>query len=141
LAESVTGIRVTQGFSREALNAQMFGNLVHSHAGYNMAAARANGAFAPAIEFFNQIVVAFIFALGGYWALKTGTIDVEELIAFYFASSNMRNPKAVLGNQYVQAPSAMAGAERVFKLLDTPPDFAGDANAKSLAPIKGKVEF
>jgi ATP-binding cassette subfamily B protein len=47
----------------------------------------------------------------------------------------------MIGNIYNQALSAMAGAERVFELLDTEPEFADAPDAIALPPIEGRVEF
>jgi ABC-type multidrug transport system fused ATPase/permease subunit len=46
-----------------------------------------------------------------------------------------------LGNQYNQALTAMAGAERVFSLLDTQPDWSDAPDAGELPPLEGRVEF
>ncbi len=58
LAESVNGIRVTQGFVREDLNARLFRDLVTDHARYNMRAARTAGVFLPLLEFNSQFFIA-----------------------------------------------------------------------------------
>ena len=47
-----------------------------------------------------------------------------DLIQFFFLANIFFNPIQMLGNQYNQALTAMAGAERVFNLLDTPPDWS-----------------
>jgi len=51
------------------------------------------------------------------------------------------SPIAVLGNQYNQALTAMAGAERVFKLLDSRPEWTDAPDARDLPAIEGRVEF
>ncbi len=142
LAESVVGVRVTQGFVRQDLNAQMFGELVTDHAGYNINVSRMSGVFSPSIEMLNQIVIAAIFVAGGYFVLhKYAGTDPAHLILFYFLASSVLNPVAVIGNQYNTAVQAMAGAERVFGLLDRKPDFVDESGAQPLPAITGKVEF
>ena len=52
------------------------------------------------------------------------------------------SPITVLGNQYNHALTAMAGAERIFNLLDQPPDWQDDPpGAIDVAAIAGRVEL
>ncbi len=142
LAESVNGIRITQGFVRQDVNAQMFGELVADHSNYNSAANRTQGFFLPLLDLNNQVFVAALLIVGGWQVLRPGaTTDVGNLVAFMFMSGVFLSPIAQLGNQYNQALTAMAGAERVFNLLDTEPDWREPATAGDLAPIRGRVEF
>jgi ATP-binding cassette subfamily B protein len=142
LAESVVGVRVTQGFVRQDLNARMFGELVVDHAGYNVNVSRMSGIFTPSVELLNQVVVATIFVAGGYFVFHhyPGT-DAANLILFYFLASSVLNPVAAIGNQYNIAVQAMAGAERVFSLTDRKPDFADAPDARDLPAIRGRVEL
>jgi len=141
IAESVVGIRVTQGFVRQDINSEMFGNLITHHAGYNIDVARANGAFAPLLETLNQVVISVIFIVGGYLVLHKGYSDVATLITFYFLANSMLQPLASIGKQYTVAMSCMAGAERVFRLLDNKPEFIDPPDARELPRIEGRVEF
>ena len=72
LAESVNGIRVTQGFVRQDVNAQMFGELVSDHAEYNSTVNRTQGLFLPLLDLNNQIFVAALLLVGGYQVLRPG---------------------------------------------------------------------
>src|ERR1700731_1603567 len=66
LAESVNGIRVTQGFGRQDVNAQMFGELIADHAEYNATVNRTQGLFLPLLDLNNQFFVAALLLVGGY---------------------------------------------------------------------------
>lgn len=142
LAESVTGIRVTQGFVRQDLNAELFRELVREHADNNMVAARTAGVFLPLLELNSQIFIAALLLVGGYRVLNPDiAMTSGDLIQFFFLANIFFNPIQMLGNQYNQALTAMAGAERVFKLLDTPPDWHDPPEAVSIPRISGRVEF
>ncbi len=139
LAESVSGIRVTQGFARENQNAGLFGELAADHAHYNLDVARVAGVFLPLIEFNNQIFVAGLLLLGG-WRVFHGATQIEALYQFVLMSSVFFAPVQILANQFNSALSAMAGAERVFRLLDTKPVWQDPPDA--VRPVlKGRVEF
>ncbi|HLJ12676.1 MAG TPA: ABC transporter ATP-binding protein [Planctomycetaceae bacterium] len=142
LAESVNGIRVTQGFVREEMNAALFRDLVRDHARYNMRAVRTAGVFLPLLELNSQLFIAALLVVGGYRVLNPEIhMTTGDLIQFFFLANIFFNPIQMLGNQYNQALTAMAGAERVFKLLDTAPDWRDSDDPVHLPPIGGRVEF
>lgn len=70
LAESVSGIRVTQGFVRQDVNAELFGDLVRDHAQYNTVVNRTQGLFLPLLDLNNQLFVAALLLVGGYQVLR-----------------------------------------------------------------------
>jgi ATP-binding cassette subfamily B protein len=140
LAESVSGIRVTQGFVRQKVNADMFQDLVVDHSRYNMDAARASGVLLPLLEFNSQVFVAAVLLLGGWRALG-GHTDVENLYQFILMANLFFAPIQNLGVQYNHALTAMAGAERVFSLLDTEPEWKDSPDAKPVGSVAGRVEF
>lgn len=142
LAESVNGIRVTQGFVREQLNAGLFHNLVRDHASNNMRAARTAGIFLPLLEFNSQFFIAALLLVGGYRVLNPDVrMTTSDLIQFFFLANIFFNPIQMLGNQYNQALTAMAGAERVFTLIDTTPDWSDVERPIRLPALRGQVVF
>ena len=121
----------------------MFRELVedHFHVGYG--AARLTATFLPLLELNSQFFVAILLLLGGWRALNPAiAMPVGNLVQFFFLAGLFFQPVQVLGMQYNQALTAMAGAERVFRLLDTDPDWQDEPKAVSLPPdTPGKVEF
>ena len=143
LAESVNGIRVTQGFVRQEVNAGMFRELVADHFQIAFGAARLAAMFLPLLELNSQFFIAILLLLGGYRALHPaiGT-PVGDLIQFFFMAGLFFQPVQVIGMQYNQALTAMAGAERVFNLLDRSPDWQDEPDAQPLPErTAGRVEF
>jgi len=142
IAESVTGIRVTQGFVRQDVNAGLFTDLIMDHSDYNLGVARASGVFLPMLELNSQTFTALLIVLGGYRVLSPSVhMDVGNLIQFFFLANMFFSSVQPIGQQYSQALTAMAGAERVFRLLDTKPDWEEPATARELPRIQGRVEF
>jgi ATP-binding cassette subfamily B protein len=131
LAESVNGIRVTQGFVRQQTNAGLFRGLLADHARYNIALARTSAILAPLLELNSQFFVAILLLFGG-WRVLEGAMTIDALIKFFFLSNFFFSPIAIIGTQYNQALVAMAGAERVFRLIDTPPDWEDEPTATDL---------
>ena len=131
LAESVNGIRVTQGFVRQDTNAGLFRSLLADHSRYNIALAQTSARLLPLLELNSQFFIAILLLLGG-WRTFHGYMDVSDLIQFFFLANLFFSPIQVIGNQYNQALVAMAGAERVFRLIDTKPDWSDAPDATDL---------
>jgi len=140
LAESVIGIRVTQGFVRQDLNAELFHTLVDDHAAHNVASSRTNAIFAPLLELNTQFFLAVLLLIGGYRVFAFDA-PVGDLVVFFFLANVFFGPVRVLGTEYNNALNSMAGAERVFKLLDTKPAWTEPDDVIDPGRIHGRVEF
>lgn len=149
LAESVNGIRVTQGFVREDLNAGFFRSLLADHSRHNTNLARSSAILQPMLELNSQFFIAALLLLGG-WRTFGGHMEAGEVIKFFFFAGLFFHPLVIIGNQYNQALVAMAGAERVFRLIDLKPEWEDAPDARELersAPASGpdaaglRVEF
>lgn len=131
LAESVNGIRVTQGFVRQTTNAGLFRTLLADHSLYNIALARTSAILTPLLELNSQFFVAILLMFGG-WRVFHGDMTMGALITFFLLANQFFAPIAIIGTQYNQALVAMAGAERVFKLIDAVPDWVDAPDAVAL---------
>ncbi|HWA85873.1 MAG TPA: ABC transporter ATP-binding protein [Opitutus sp.] len=131
LAESVGGMRVTQGFVRQETNLGLFRSLLSDHARYNIALARTSAILLPLLELNSQFFIAILLMLGG-WRVFHGDMTIGGLITFFLLANQFFSPIASIGTQYNQALIAMAGAERVFRLIDVKPDWEDRADARDL---------
>ncbi len=142
LAESVIGIRVTQGFVRQEENARLFSNLVTDHSKFNTTVQHTHGLFLPLVELNNQVFIALLLLVGGWRVLQPdATTTLGELVGFFFMANVFFAPLTILGNQYNQSMTAMAGAERLFALLDRQPDWTDVPDAEAIMRLEGRVEF
>lgn len=144
LAESVGGIRVTQAFVRQEVNAGFFRKLVNIHGENNVGVARASAVFVPLLQMKSQLFLGATALLSGFGALRWhGWLHMEagDLVMFFFLANFFFDPVQVLGNQYQQALAAMAGAERYFRLIDLKPEWTDAPGAKPMPAIHGRVEF
>lgn len=140
IAESVNRVRVIQAFCRQDYNDLQFDEQVRIHADNNFRGSVASAVFVPLLEFNGQLLLALIIVMGGYQVL-TDRIGMESLVQFLFLSELFIGPIPILGRLYNQALAAMAGAERVFELLDREPDWQDRPGAQALADIEGRVSF
>jgi len=144
LAESVGGIRVTQAFVRHEINAGFFRKLVNVHGDNNIGVARASAVFVPLLQMKSQLFLGVMALMGGYGALQWrgwAHMEVGDLVMFFFLASLFFEPVQVLGDRYNQALTAMAGAERLYRLLDQEPAWRDAPSAKPLPQVRGRVEF
>ena len=144
LAESVGGIRETQAFVRQEINAGFFRKLLDVHGGNNVGVARASAVFVPLLQMKSQLFLGVMALLGGYGALRWhgwAHVEVGDLVMFFFLANLFFEPVQVIGDRYNQALTAMAGAERLFRLLDQEPEWRDAPAAKPLPPVRGAVAF
>jgi ATP-binding cassette subfamily B protein len=144
LAESVNGIRVTQAFVRQEINAGFFRKLVNLHGENNVGVAHATAVFIPLLQMKSQLFLGAVAFLSGYGALRWHGwlhMNVGDLVMFFFLANFFFDPIQVIGNQYNQALTAMAGSERFFRLIDLKPDWQEPPSAKPLPVLRGRVEF
>ena len=144
LAESVSGIRVTQAFVRHEVNAGFFRKLIDVHGENNVGVAQASAVFVPLLQLKSQLFLGAMALLGGYGVLRWHGwlhMEVGDLVMFFFLANLFFDPVQAIGNQLNQAFMAMAGAERLFRMLDQKPEWVDAPAAKPLPAIKGRVEF
>jgi len=142
VAESVRGIHVTQGFVREKTNAGLFRRLIADHSGYNMGLSRNIALYLPLLELNAQVFTAILVILGGFGALHPDIqMNVGDLVTFFFLASLFFQPITVIGRQFASALASLAGAERVFRLLDQKPDWDESNVGDPLANFTGSVRF
>ena len=83
-----------------------------------------------------------LLVVGGYRTLNPEIArPVGDIVQFFFLSNLFFEPIKNLGSQFTNALTAMVGAERVFRLLDTKPEWTDASGAGPLPPITGRVGF
>ncbi len=144
LAENITGIRVVTAFNRQVSNLWMFNNLQVVNTANNVRAARMNGLYQPMLSLIGVIGKVIILAYGGYLVVSgrmVGSGSVGAVVAAYLYWDAFMGPILNFGNLSNQLMMAMAGAERVFNLLDMNPDVQDMPDARPLPRIEGRVTF
>ncbi len=142
LAENITGMRVVMAFERQEPNLGAFNRLQDDNTDNNVHASRVNGVYQPVLQFIGFLGKVTILCYGGYLLVR-GNIagGVGAVVAAYLYWDWFMNPILDFGTFYNQLMMAMAGAERVYSLLDTSPDVQDLPGAKPLPRIVGAVKF
>jgi ATP-binding cassette subfamily B multidrug efflux pump len=94
----------------------------------------------PLMGILSNANIAVLAGLGGWMTLQ-GWATVGTIATFYNYSRQFARPLRQLGNLYNQVQSAIAGAERVFEIIDTQPELTDAPAAVPLNDIGGEVVF
>ena len=140
LNESISGIRVTQSFTREAQNARHFDDLNRSYFDANVRATTLTAIFFPGVDFIGSLATALVVGVGG-WLLVGDSLTAGTLVAFVLYVERFFEPIRELAQRYNTFQATMAGCERLFYLLDTKPEIVDREDARVLPPIRGEVVF
>jgi len=130
LAESVRGIRIIQGFTRQQRGEEIFGGYVEKLTDDNVSLASQSALYVPLLDLNSQLFISCLLLVGGYGALHgIAGMQIGSLIAFFFLPNLFFQSLQQLANLYTMSIASMTGAERVFQMLDLKPEWkdAGDA--------------
>jgi ABC-type multidrug transport system fused ATPase/permease subunit len=149
LAESVRGMRVIQGFTRQGRGAEVFGGHVSGLASDNVRLASESALYAPLLGLTGQVFLALMLVVGGYGALHgVAALDIKSLVTFFFLPTSFFMSLQAAASYYPQILVSQVGAERVFQLIDLQPDWEDDQSAVGLPDprrdghaIGARVEF
>jgi ATP-binding cassette subfamily B protein/subfamily B ATP-binding cassette protein MsbA len=141
LNESIAGIRVTKSFTREEQNYKHFDDLNRSFFDANVEATRLAAIFFPGVDFLGSLATALVVAVGG-WLVLGESLTAGTLVAFVLYVERFFEPIRELAQRYNTFQATMAASERLFSLLDNPPDLIDAPDAVPLPPIQASwVEF
>jgi ATP-binding cassette, subfamily B, multidrug efflux pump len=139
LQEHVSGMSVVQLFNREERAFQDFETVNRQHMKAFKDAIMAYALYYPVVEILSSIAVAIIIWVGGGGVLR-GVVTLGVLVAFIQYSQRFFRPIQDLSDKYNILQAAMAASERIFKLLDTPPEIVSPANP-AVGDGSGRIEF
>jgi ABC-type multidrug transport system fused ATPase/permease subunit len=140
VAENVSGVRVVKSFSREKENLRRFKEVNRENRDAYMYANMIHAVFSPVIAIISAVGVCMVFWYGGSRVIA-GALTVGVLYAFYRYLDQFFVPIRDMTQFYQVMQSAMAGAERIFDVLDTELGVKDKPEAMEMPPIHGDVEF
>ncbi len=139
LQEHIAGILVLQLFNREQRSIHEFDAINRTHMEAYKDAIVTYGWFYPVVEFCAYLAIASILTYGGF-RVKGGAISLGVMVAFLQYALRFFRPIQDLSEKYNILQTAMAAAERVFKLLDTPVIISSPIAPKAI-PASQSIEF
>jgi ATP-binding cassette, subfamily B, multidrug efflux pump len=140
LGEAISGMSVIQLFAREEKTYREFEALNASHRDAYHLSNLYEAALYSMVEAAGAVSVGLLLWYGGGEVLH-GVIGIGTLVAFKEYIHRVFVPLREFSQKYAVMQSAMAAAERIFQLLDTPVDIESPKNARVPKPFRGEVVF
>lgn len=140
IEEMISGLKVVKVFCHEEEASRQFARLNDTLQQKSEKAQWYSGIMMPLMSNLNTINFALTAAAGGLLAVLKG-LDIGGLAAFLQYSRQFARPVNEISSQFNSLQSALAGAERIFQLMDEPPEPAEAAETIVPGPIKGEVCF
>lgn len=138
--ETITGQRVVKAYGREPMVIRQFDR---TNVELRRAATRAQifaGLMGPMGNLVNNTGFAIIAGTGGWMAVQ-GMATVGVIASFVNYARQFTMPINQIANLYNAIQSALAGAERVFEIIDEPPEMEDHPEAVTLTQVRGDVVF
>jgi ATP-binding cassette subfamily B protein len=138
LEEMFSGQRVIMAFGQEASTLERFDRANESTRDVGIHAQTYSMLVPPLMGIMSSANVAIVAGIGG-WMTLNGWATVGTIVAFINYSRTFAAPLRQLGNLYNQIQSAIAGAERVFEIMDQEPELTDATDAPALEDVQGAV--
>lgn len=140
LQENITGARVTQIFTREEENAEIFDRLSEKYRKSWINAVKYSHLVWPATDNVSTLVRAAIFVVG-LLVLTPAAVSLGTVVAMTSYASSFWQPIMNLSNIFNNFINNIAYLERIFETLDEPATIADKPNAQDIGDITGEVKF
>ncbi len=139
LNESITCMKITQLFTREKYNEDIFDNLIQESKEAWFKSVFTASTVHPVIDSISKVVIAILLYYGIFMA--NPIVSLGTLMAMMQYSNRFWNPIVQIANLYNNFINNMAYLERIFETIDEPVEVSDVEDAKEMPTIKGDVEF
>jgi ABC-type multidrug transport system fused ATPase/permease subunit len=142
--ENVSGVRVVQSMVREDTNLEHFDALNQQNRQMNLDAAKLQASVMPLVEVLSTIATVLVLLVIGVRVFDNQISPAEAAgfaLGFSLYIQRFFNPVRQIVLQYTMLQRAMAGAHRIFEVLDTEPEIVDPPDAVELEDVEGRVDF
>ena len=141
LTETLTSIRIVKAFVNEKEEVKKFTGESKNYFKLLLKRARLDLISAPVTESFGVIIGVVLLWYGGLEVLSNEGVSAEDFIRFIVILFSILGPIKQMSNVNLKIQVGAASAERIFELLDTPPEIVEDLNPVDLKVFKNSIEF
>jgi ATP-binding cassette subfamily B protein len=138
--EMVTGHRTVVSYSKEQAAVEDFNVMSDELRRTGIRAQICAGIMGPLMNCIGNFGFVMIAAFGGWFSYK-GWITVGTIQAFILYSKQFSRPINEIANQYANIQTAIAGAERIFEVMETPPETDEGTSKITAEDIRGDIKF
>jgi ATP-binding cassette, subfamily B, multidrug efflux pump len=140
LNETLQGIRVIQAFSRQKYNFKKFTEINQENYRTHITAVAIESIFWPMVDLVGMLGACVVVWYGA-GQVAAGKETIGTMIAFVNYLWRFWAPLSAISRVYSQILNAMASSERIFQIIDTPPEIVDPPSAINLERIEGRIEF
>ncbi len=139
LQGTLAGVAIVKIFGREPFEEERFDRSSRRYLGANLNAVKIQSMWMPFVNVLMGVGMALVLWFGGYGVIQ-GTVTLGTLIAFTTYINMLLRPIRQTGMMMNVVMRSLASSERIFEVLDTPPEITDAAEAYPLPPIEGRLE-
>ncbi len=141
LSESILGIRTTKTFARERENERLFGHVTQRTLNAQRRARLIGVSIIPVTDLLAAVAIAAVIIYGGNLVLGEDALQLGVVVTFLLYVQRLFGPIQEIGVRYDLLQAAMASAERIFGIIETPELVQDEPDAPAMPPISGRIEF
>jgi len=134
------GAKITKAMAQEERSLNEFDSVNEANRRAQISAEIAANSFEAAIGFLTALISALIWYVGGFQVVGA-TRTLGDLVAFTQYSTNLLDPVTNISTFYGEIQSALAGAERIFNVLDIEPEIKDAPDAAEFPEGRGELEL
>ncbi|MFW5893650.1 MAG: ABC transporter ATP-binding protein [Verrucomicrobiota bacterium] len=148
LTENIRGVRIVQAFSRERRNLRRFNRINLINHNLEIRISRLNALFLPSMDFLGVVNTVVVVLAGSLMmhadiaqAWLSDPLTAGDLVAYILYSNIILWPLRMGVELYSMSLRAMAGAERIFEIMDRQPEVIDQPDAVEARDIRGDIRF
>ena len=146
IEEMVTGYKTVMAYGKEPDAIEKFGEISDNFRSCSISARVWGSIMGPVMNFIGNLQYVLIAAVGGYLILNsdpvTGAVfTIGSVQAMLQYSKKFSHPINMIANQYSTILTALAGAERIFQILDSEPEIDEGKEKVDISALRGDIEF
>jgi len=140
LQDNISGMKEIQVFNQQKKEKAKIATSARGHADAILKSLRLSAAYGSSVQYFSLVGTVIVIAYGGYMALY-GRIPVADIVAFLMYLAIFYGPVTALARINEDLQTSIAGAERVFEILDAQVDVPEAANPYELIKVEGHIKY
>ena len=146
IEEMVTGYKTVMAYGKEPDAIEKFGEISDNFRSCSISARVWGSIMGPVMNFIGNLQYVLIAAVGGYLILNTDPLTgaaftIGSVQAMLQYSKKFSHPINMIANQYSTILTALAGAERIFDILDSKPEIDEGKEKLDIPALRGDIEF
>ncbi len=146
IEEMVTGYKTVMAYGKEPDAIEKFGEISDNFRSCSISARVWGSIMGPVMNFIGNLQYVLIAAVGGYLILNADPITgaaftIGSVQAMLQYSKKFSHPINMIANQYSTILTALAGAERIFAILDSAPEIDEGKEKVDISALRGDIEF